>query len=745
MDIGALLKEKKVHSLSQSMRLRLVNHNQDSKYNFPKTYLNGCNRRFKPEWGKNHSWLHYSTSEDGVYCKACVLFGPREIQHQKLGILVNKPFSLWTKQSSVFRHHEQLAYHQSSMTRMTAFKESCLNPTHNIAAMLNTASEQQLSRNTKVLKLLLKCVAFCGKQGISFRGHRDDSTAPGSANTGNFIQLVQFRAENDDVLRTYLETAPRNALYTSKTIQNKMISVIASAILDNLIQEIKDAKYFSILADEVTDCSNLEQVSFVIRFVDSGKQIKEEFVGFITVERITGEALATALLSWLQGHTLDVSLCRGQGYDGASNMSSSTVGVQAQIREASPLALYTHCQSHQLNLCIVKACSLPQIRNANGVISEIAKFFNYSPKRQHFFEHVIESESPTEKKTKLKDLCRTRWVQRIDSYTVFYDLYSFIIKTMERISTRSSEHGNWSWDPDTLTKARGFLHQLNSFEFLLTFNVTMRILSSLRTLTVKLQKASIDILAAYKLVTEVQLDLELMKINCEEEFHLWFSEVKTLANKLHISISTPRIAARQIHRGNVPAEDPEAYYRRNVMIPFIDHITAQLEDRFGTIHQTKVKLLGLIPSIAANYPLASVQEVGEMYKTDLPSPQLLSTEFSRWKSKFSSTRGVDEIPDTLQKALQVCDEDDFPNISVLLAIACTLPVTTCETERCNSQLKLLKTYLRSTMTEERLSSLALIKIHRDMTATLNFNQLVVDFSNKHPRRMLLPCVLSDII
>ncbi len=151
-----------------------------------------------------------------------------------------------------------------------------------------------------------------------------------------------------------------------------MISVISSAILDKLIQEIKTAKFFTILADEVTDCANLEQVSLVVRFVDSDKQIREEFVGFITVERITGEALAAALLSWFEVHTLDISFCRGQGYDGASNMSSSTVGVQARIREASsPLALYTHCHSHQLNLCIVKACSLPEIRNANGVISEI--------------------------------------------------------------------------------------------------------------------------------------------------------------------------------------------------------------------------------------------------------------------------------------------------------------------------------------------------------------------------------------
>ena len=44
------------------------------------------------------------------------------------------------------------------------------------------------------------------------------------------------------------------------------------------------------------------------------------------------------------------------------------------------------------------------------------------------------------------------------------------------------------------------------------------------------------------------------------------------------------------------------------------------------------------------------------------------------------------------------------------------------------------------MTEKRLSSLALIKIHRDIVADLDFDKLVVDFANKHPRRMALPCI-----
>ena len=99
--------------------------------------------------------------------------------------------------------------------------------------------------------------------------------------------------------------------------------VVGSAIQDKIIEEIQAAKFFSLLADEVTNCANLEQVSIVIRFVDRDKEIREEFLGFLTLERITGDSLSSTLLSWLQTHEIDITFCRGQGYDGASCMSST--------------------------------------------------------------------------------------------------------------------------------------------------------------------------------------------------------------------------------------------------------------------------------------------------------------------------------------------------------------------------------------------------------------------------------------
>ena len=215
-----------------------------------------------------------------------------------------------------------------------------------------------------------------------------------------------------------------------------MIGVSGSVIEDQIIVEIQPTKFFTILADEVTDSSNLEQVSIVIRFVDGDQHIKVDFLNFITVERITGEFLANVLLSWLESHNTNVSFYRGQGYDRASKMSSSTAGVQAWIRSVSPMAFYIHCQSHQLNLSVVKAYSIAQIRYANDVISKIAFFFSIIPQSPSTSFSTSLMRIAQQDKKEIKDLCKTCWVQRIDPYTVFHDPHASIIKMMEASCTK---------------------------------------------------------------------------------------------------------------------------------------------------------------------------------------------------------------------------------------------------------------------------------------------------------------------
>ena len=85
----------------------------------------------------------------------------------------------------------------------------------------------------------------------------------------------------------------------------------------------------------------------------------------------------------------------------------------------------------------------------------------------------------------------------------------------------------------------------------------------------------------------------------------------------------------------------------------------------------------------------------------------------------------------------------FPNIVVILQLMAVLPVTSAEPERVFSQLKLVKTYLRNGMTEARLNGLALMKVHRKRTMTLDKEQIINAFANLNPRRLTLTNILLD--
>lgn len=103
------------------------------------------------------------------------------------------------------------------------------------------------------------------------------------------------------------------------------------------------------MADEVTS-HNKKQLALCARFIDKNNDVREDFIAFIHLPRITGEVIAETIVSTLQGLGLEIENVRGQGYDGAANMSSDDVGVQRRIRGRSLKAGYVHCSGHCLNL-----------------------------------------------------------------------------------------------------------------------------------------------------------------------------------------------------------------------------------------------------------------------------------------------------------------------------------------------------------------------------------------------------------
>lgn len=240
------------------------------------------------------------------------------------------------------------------------------------------------------------------------------------------------------------------------------------------------------------------------------------------------------------------------------------------------------------------------------------------------------------------------------------------------------------------------------------------------------------------------------------EFGRIFVEATKLGKDLHgeqFELHQPRIARHQVHRSNPEVSSPEQYFRVTFYDELLSHVIAELKGRFVDNPMHGIGLLDLIPGkcssveVEAEIPLKLAQAV-QFYESDLPHSLMFPTEYRMWVRKWKQYDSSSQVPKKLVDALQACSATEFPNLHVLLQLALTLPITSCESERSFSQLKLIKTSLRSTMSNDRLSGLALMKINRERCEKLQHSQdrmkeLVKCFAQAHPRRMKLPFVLAD--
>ena len=490
---GRCLTDKERHYL---MEHSFVPH---TGYNFPSRTISGSVRHFQHRWLTKYNGLVYSESTDGGFCKFCVLFARCTPTVKELGVLVTKPLTNFKKAvEKLDEHFHGKKFHKVAVEAAMAFMQVQNNRVLAINQQLSIQRRETVAQNRLRLRSIVETIIFCGRQGIPLRGHRDDHTCMDVdplANHGNFMALLQFRIHaGDTVLSKHLRTAGGNAVYTSKTIQNEIIAICGNLIRQQILDSIKEALFFSIIADEATDVANKEQLSISIRFVCNSKPC-EKFLGFLEcVNGVTGEAIADTILTQLNSWQLPASLLRGQGYDGAGAMSGYIRGVAARISTHYPKALYTHCAAHRLNLCIVKCCSIREVSNMMETADSITRFFNNSPKRQLELEKWIVEVCPSEEKRhKLKEMCRTRWIERHEAFEVFVDLFLPLISCLEEISLSSSSQ----WNRETRHEAQSFLLALSQFSFIVSLLLTQKILAYTKGLSVKLQGRYVDVVKAH--------------------------------------------------------------------------------------------------------------------------------------------------------------------------------------------------------------------------------------------------------
>lgn len=288
--------------------------------------------------------MAYSESNNGLFCKYCVAFAKTEagINCQKLEVFVVKKYDYWRHALENYKNHSNLGYHKKSLLYAHNFLNMLKNPTTSIDKII----DNEKSKHQNIIPII-EAVILCGRQNMALRGHHDSgnietdiSKTINEKNEGNFREILRYRAQGDFEMKSYLE-APWKIKYISHTSQNHIIDACNKVLLNKVVSRVNAAKCFSILADETTDISGIEQVSLCVRYVKLNTLIlTEEFLQFVSINDMTGKGIANSILKSLQQFGIDMKYLREQGYDGAAAMSGKYNGVQAHIKKIQKLSMF---------------------------------------------------------------------------------------------------------------------------------------------------------------------------------------------------------------------------------------------------------------------------------------------------------------------------------------------------------------------------------------------------------------------
>ncbi|KAL4112793.1 hypothetical protein QTP88_016522 [Uroleucon formosanum] len=157
--------------------------------------------------------------------------------------------------------------------------------------------------NHLFMEHLIDLVLFLGKQELAFRGHDKSSD---SLNKGNFRELFEMHIIRcSQEIQNHYNSIKNIFTGMSKSTQNDLISCISEFLINQIKNEIKQCKFYSIQIDDTTDISQKTQCSIIIRYVTDKFELIERFLGFHNVsEDRTAQGLFNLVNSVL--HEFDI-------------------------------------------------------------------------------------------------------------------------------------------------------------------------------------------------------------------------------------------------------------------------------------------------------------------------------------------------------------------------------------------------------------------------------------------------------
>ncbi|CAN6586744.1 unnamed protein product [Malus baccata var. baccata] len=460
----------------------------------------------------------------------------------------------------------------------------------NQATHIETAVSKHFDQARKAYRTCLnasiKCTKFLLRQDLHFRGHDESAT---SSNRGNYLELLQFFADNNDKVReVMMENAPGNLKLLAPSIQKEIVNSCALETLDAIMDGLKD-RLFSILVDEARDVSVKEQMTMVLHYVDDNGHVIERFVGNQHVTNTTSSSLKDAIDSLFSRNGLSISKLRGQSYDGVSNMRGELNDLKTKILREQPCAYYVHCFAHQLQLALV-AIAKKNIdiafffATANSVVNHVGAYC----KRRDLFRGQLQEElvnafendclitgQGLNQETSLKRAGDTRWNSHYGTLISIISMFSSMVHVLQMVIDDNPN--------ESVGEANKLMREIRTFEFVFHIFLMKVMLRLTNDLSQALQRKDQEIVNAMASVKSCKEKLHWMRNN---GFDALVDEVSSFCENHYIDVPNMEeafILPRRSRR-NALIKTNRHHYRVEFFIYVIDEKITEFEDYFNEVN-----------------------------------------------------------------------------------------------------------------------------------------------------------------
>ena len=341
-----------------------------------------------------------------------------------------------------------------------------------------------------------------------------------------------------------------------------------------------------------------------------------------------------------------------------------------------------------------------------------------------------------ENSLKLRNLSKTRWTVRAESIRAVWISYEPVKDTLTAIQFSDK------FDNKTKVAAAGLHYKIVSADFVISLMFMKNIMIKTKQMTEALQAENLNIIDAMAIISATVENLK--RIN--EDASAMDGEIQAGIQYATNLGGDPEAEFRRKHRTRrLPRridDNPETQAELTMIQFYRQEFTKVLDTQIVQFGNNLAQCLQAVKPLATvlqpplqQPKLEDVNEVVQLFPSNMPvDPFALHAEFGNF---VSHVQLKNKKFDSLADAASFSEEwkTAFPLTNKAFRLLMTAPVTVAKDERTFSRLKLIKTYLRTSMTDHRLESLILMSCEKDLTDTIHLDSIAEKWAALKARRI----------